>query len=73
MESFIEVRVHGLSSCDAQAPEHEGSVAVTCGILVTRPGIEPTSPELQGVFLTTGPPEKFLYHSFRITLESYPI
>lgn len=72
MESFIEV--HGLSSCDAQAPEHEDSAAVTCGISVTRPGVDPTtSPELQGVFLTTGPPEKFLYHSFRITLESYPI
>ena len=29
------------------------------GILVTQPGIEPTSPALEGGFLTTGPPEKF--------------
>ena len=31
-----------------------------CGILVPQPGIEPTSPALQGGFLTTGPPGKFL-------------
>ena len=31
-----------------------------CGILVPQPGIEPTSPTLQGGFLTTGPPGKFL-------------
>ena len=28
------------------------------GILVLRPGIEPLSPVLGGIFLTTGPPEK---------------
>ena len=29
------------------------------GILVPQPGIKPTSPALEGGFLTTGPPEKF--------------
>ena len=50
------------------APEHVGSVAVACrlsfptacGILVPQPGIEPTSPALEGRFLTTGPPGKSL-------------
>ena len=32
---------------------------IACGILVPQPGIEPTSPALEGGFLTTGPPEKF--------------
>ena len=31
---------------------------VACGILFPRPGIEPTSPALHGVVLTTGPPQK---------------
>ena len=35
------LEVHGLSSC---------------GIPAARPGIEPTSPALEGGFLTTGPP-----------------
>ena len=30
------------------------------GILVTQQGIEPVTPALQGGFLTTGPPGKFL-------------
>ena len=61
-----------------QAQEHEGSslrhsgsVVVVCGlscrkayeILVHQPGIEPVSPALEGGFLTTGPPEKYLIHS----------
>ena len=29
-----------------------------CGILVPQPGVEPTSPALEGRFLTTGPPGK---------------
>ena len=33
---------------------------MACGILVPQPGIEPVTPALQGGFLTTGPPEKFL-------------
>ena len=36
------------------------SCSVACGILVPGPGIEPTSPALEGGFLTTGPPGKFL-------------
>ena len=39
-----------------------------CGILVPQPGIEPTSPTLQGGFLTTGPPGKFLSQLFSIQL-----
>ena len=34
------------------------SVVVVCGILVSQPGIEPVSPALQGVLLTTAPQEK---------------
>ena len=29
-----------------------------CGILVPQPGIDPTTPALEGEALTTGPPEK---------------
>ena len=46
--------------------QHTGSVVAVCGlscstaygILVPWPGIEPSSPALQGGFLTTGPPGK---------------
>ena len=37
--------------------------SITHGILVPQPGIEPTSPALEGGFLTTGPPEKFPVNS----------
>ena len=30
---------------------------MACGILAPQPGIEPTSPTLEGGFLTTGPQE----------------
>ena len=58
---------HGLSIYSTWAPEHAGSVVVTCRlsclmtceILVPGPGIEPTSPTLEGGFLTTGPLGKF--------------
>ena len=61
-----------LSSCGTWAPEHVGSVVVVCGlscpaacgILVPRPGIEPTSSALEGGVLTTGPPGKSLFLSF---------
>ena len=33
-------------------------VAMACGLLTLQPGIEPTSPALQGGFLITGPPWK---------------
>ena len=32
------------------------SCSLTHGILISQPGIEPTSPTLEGRFLTTGPP-----------------
>ena len=47
------VVVCGLSSCGTWATK-------ACGFLITRPGIEPTSPALQGRFSTTGPPVKSL-------------
>ena len=37
-----------------------------CGILVPRPGMEPTSPALEGGFLTTGPPEKYHLNTFKL-------
>ena len=43
----------GFSSCDVRASEYAGSV-----VLVPQPGIEPTSPALEGEFLTTGLPGK---------------
>ena len=39
---------------------------VACGILVPRPGIEATTPALEGGFLTTGPPAEFLQVLFDI-------
>ena len=39
---------------------HRLSCPTVCGILVPWPGIEPTSPALEGRFLTTGPPGKSL-------------
>ena len=39
-----------------------------CGILVPLPGIEPTSPALEGEVLTTGPPGKSHYLSLNAAL-----
>ena len=58
----------GLSSCGVRAPGHVGSVVaarglsfpVADGILVPQPGIKPTSPALEGGFLTTRSPGKSL-------------
>ena len=57
------VVVHGLSSCSSTwAPEHRGLVVAVCRLScfshVPRPGIRPTSPALQGRFLSSGPPGK---------------
>ena len=57
---------HGVQSTRALSLRHASSVAVVrglscpaaCGILVPQPGIEPTSPALEGRFFTTGPPGK---------------
>ena len=38
--------------------EHRHSFPIAYGIFVPRPGIEPTSPALEGGFLTTGLPGK---------------
>ena len=40
------------------------SCSASCVIFVAQPGIEPSSPALQGGFLATGPPEKSLFTSF---------
>ena len=64
--SFVVV-VPGLYSCGTQLPEsgqHGLSCSVACGILVSRPGIKPVSPELQGGFLTTGQSGKSLLRLF---------
>ena len=37
------------------------------GILVPAPGMEPASPELEGGFLTTGPPGKSPTLTFELT------
>ena len=61
-------RARGLCSCGTQALQlwlacsvvvaHGLSCPAACGILVSRQGIEPASPTLEGGFLTTGPPGK---------------
>jgi len=53
--------VLGLRSTQASVVAVSGlSCAMTCGILVPRPEIEPIFPALAGRFLTTGPPGKSL-------------
>ena len=46
------------------------SRSAVCGILVPRPGTELLSPELEGRFLTTGPPGKSLVPHFPIRAPS---
>ena len=48
----MDSRASGLSSCGIGL-----SCPMACGILAPQPGIEPTSPTLEGGFLTTGPQE----------------
>ena len=56
-----------------RAPQHAGSVTAAhrlgyssaCGILVLQQGIEPTSPALQGRFLTMGLPGESLQTGLR--------
>ena len=70
--SFVAARGL-LSSCGAWALSlrHASSVVVArglscpaaCGILVCPPGMEPTSPALEGGFFTTGPPGKSQPHA----------
>ena len=47
------------------------SCPTTCGILVPWLGIEPASPALQGRFLTSGPPGKFIHTVYFGNLSSY--
>ena len=60
--------------CGAQASllvAHGLSSHAAHGILVHWPGIEPTSPALEGGFLTTGPPRKSLLIFFLKLLHSF--
>ena len=43
---------------DAIVELSRASCPMACGILVLRPGVQPTSPALAGGFLTTEPPWK---------------
>ena len=74
LHQWVLVVSCGIFLCGTQASEGAGSVVAvlglscsrTCGILVPQLGFKPTSPALQGRFLTTGPPGKplgalFLY------------
>ena len=53
---------HGLSLVVV----HRLSCPMACGTLVPQPGMEPVSSALEGGFLTTGPPGKSLYNTFRL-------
>ena len=52
----LVVTVPGLSLFGA----HGLSCPAACRILVSQPGIKPTSPAMEGRFLATGPPGKSL-------------
>ena len=52
-------RAEALECMGSDDVVHGLSCPVACGILVPQPGIEPTSPTLEGRFLITGPPGKF--------------
>ena len=59
MPSLVVAR--GIRSAQASVVAvNRFSRSTECKVLVPRPGIEPTSPALQGGFLTTGPPGKSL-------------
>ena len=60
MDSLVVAHVH--QSWGSVVRAHGLSCSAACGILVPRPGIKPTSPALQGRFLTTGPPPEYLHH-----------
>ena len=53
---WVLVASRRLWHLDSVIVVHGLSCSVACRILVSRPGIEPTSPALQGRFLTTGSP-----------------
>ena len=63
-----------ISSCTGSLLQLKGSLIMAlrlhsseaCGILVPHPGIQPTSPALEGRFLTTGPPGKSPDNCFNI-------
>ena len=50
---------------------HELNCSVACGILVYRPGVEPTSPTLQDKFSATGPPGKSLKDILNLRFDKF--
>ena len=67
--SSLSLSLIFFSCCRARALECKGSVIAVCeflssypeawGILVPQPGIEPSSPALEGGFITSGPQRKY--------------
>ena len=62
MRSLVVAR--GIRSAQASVVAVRHSRSTDCRVLVPRPGIEPTSPALQGRFLITGPPGSHIYSDF---------
>ena len=58
--SFVPTHVLKLWSMGSVVVACRLGCTEACGIFILQPGIEPTSPALQGRFLTTGPRGKFL-------------
>ena len=54
------LQLRGFSVADSVAEAHVLTCPMACGILVPQPGIKPTSPALQGRFLTAEPLGKSL-------------
>ena len=52
------VLLSGCSLLTSLVEAHGHSCPTACGIVVPWPGVKPPSPELEGKFLTTGPPAK---------------
>jgi len=61
----------GLERAGSIVVPHGFSCPVAGGILVPRPGIKPTSPPLEGEFLTTGPQGKFQILNFEKTVSGH--
>ena len=75
--ALVLVVAHGIFHCSVQilwlwhtcsVVGAQGPSFKACGILVPWPGIEPTSPALQGRFLITGPPGMSLTFFFYLLI-----
>ena len=63
----------GISHCGTRAPGHTGSVPVACGVLVPQPGIEPSSPALQGGLFTLWTTREVPSFSYSLGENSAPL